>query len=122
MRRKPGRRSAVASHGKTASAVTPRVRPSASSGHAGRHPTLRKLVNERVAAELLGLSVRTMQKWRLQGVGPRFLKLGHAVRYDLTDLEEFVGERRCESTSRNTAAATAMSAGCSTVTRPRESV
>lgn len=60
---------------------------------------LRNLVTEHAAAELLGLSVRTLQKWRLRGGGPAFLKLGHAVRYDLEDVERFVRERRRCSTS-----------------------
>ena len=49
-----------------------------------------RLVTERDTAELLGVSVRTFQKWRLPGNGPRFVKLGHAVRYDLKDLEAYI--------------------------------
>ena len=52
-----------------------------------------RLVGEREASERLGLSVRTLQKWRLQGSGPPFLKLGHAVRYDPEDLDAYVQGR-----------------------------
>ena len=45
------------------------------------------------------MSVRTLQKWRLQGIGPRFIKLGHAVRYDVRDLEEYIESARRRSTS-----------------------
>lgn len=62
-------------------------------------PDRRELVGERRAAGLLCLSVRTLQKWRLQGAGPRFLKLGHAVRYDVADLEAFIAENKKQSTS-----------------------
>lgn len=58
-----------------------------------------RLLNERDAAQLLGLSARTLQKWRLQGVGPRYLKLGHAVRYSLKDLKAFLDSGRRRSTS-----------------------
>jgi excisionase family DNA binding protein len=58
-----------------------------------------RLVTERDAAELLGVSVRTLQKWRLQGNGPRFVKLGHAVRYDVKDLEAYIERARRRSTS-----------------------
>ena len=58
-----------------------------------------RLVKERDAAELLGVSVRTLQKWRLQGDGPRFVKLGHAVRYDGQDLEAYIESSRRTSTS-----------------------
>lgn len=58
-----------------------------------------RLVTERDASELLGVSVRTLQKWRLQGNGPRFVKLGHAVRYDVKDLEAYIEDGRRRSTS-----------------------
>lgn len=61
-----------------------------------------RLVMERDAAELLGVSVRTLQKWRLQGNGPRFVKLGHAVRYDVKDLEAYIERARRNSTSDST--------------------
>jgi predicted DNA-binding transcriptional regulator AlpA len=58
-----------------------------------------RLLTERDASELLCLSVRTLQKWRLHGRGPRFLKLGHAVRYDRADLDRFMAQARRGSTS-----------------------
>jgi len=58
-----------------------------------------RLLTEREAAERLGLSVRTLQKWRLLGSGPQFLKLGHAVRYDPADLERYLESSRRRSTS-----------------------
>jgi excisionase family DNA binding protein len=58
-----------------------------------------RLMTERAAAERLGVSVRTLQKWRLQGNGPRFLKLGYAVRYEEKDLESFIERARRSSTS-----------------------
>ena len=58
-----------------------------------------RLVTERDASELLGVSVRTLQKWRLQGNGPQFVKLGHAVRYDVKDLEAYIERARRRSTS-----------------------
>lgn len=57
------------------------------------------LLTEHDASQRLGLSVRTLQKWRLQGNGPRFLKLGHSVRYDPADLDEYVAQARRRSTS-----------------------
>jgi predicted DNA-binding transcriptional regulator AlpA len=58
-----------------------------------------QLLTEHDASERLGLSVRTLQKWRLQGNGPRFLKLGHAVRYDPADLDQYIECARRRSTS-----------------------
>ncbi len=44
------------------------------------------LVNETAAAAILALSVKTLRRWRWAGKGPRFVKIGAAVRYDLADL------------------------------------
>jgi predicted site-specific integrase-resolvase len=38
-------------------------------------------MNEIEAAERLGLSVATLRAWRHRGKGPRFVRLGRAVRY-----------------------------------------
>ena len=40
-------------------------------------------------AERLGVSRFTVRSWRLKGVGPRFLKMGRAVRYRSHDLDEY---------------------------------
>lgn len=55
----------------------------------GLHFTSRALT-EREVAGLLGLSVATLRAWRHRGQGPRFLRLGRAVRYLPADLETFV--------------------------------
>jgi len=48
-------------------------------------------VNERRAAEICGLRVSTLRKWRQRGRGPRFRKLGErAVRYSLLDLDSWL--------------------------------
>lgn len=44
----------------------------------------------REAAEYLGLAWRTLERWRADGVGPAYLKLGGAVRYDRADLDRFI--------------------------------
>lgn len=54
---------------------------------------------ENDAAKVLGLSTYTLQKYRVTGGGPAFMKLGRAVRYDPRDLEEWKAARRVRSTS-----------------------
>jgi hypothetical protein len=44
------------------------------------------LLREEIAAELLSLSVRTLQSWRLRKAGPPFVQVGRAVRYRRRDL------------------------------------
>ena len=45
-----------------------------------------KLLSETKAAEFLSLSPKTLSRWRWLGKGPRFRKLGGAIRYHLDDL------------------------------------
>jgi len=56
-------------------------------------------LNERQAAEFLGLSHRTLQCWRRIGRGPTFLKIGEAVRYDRAELERYLAAQVRQSTS-----------------------
>ena len=52
------------------------------------------LLNEKEAAQLLGLTCRTLQKWRYDGIGPAVCKISHrCVRYRLSDLERWIEER-----------------------------
>jgi predicted DNA-binding transcriptional regulator AlpA len=46
-------------------------------------------LNETQAAEFLGISVRTLQSWRVRGGGPHYLKIGRAVRYQRRELAAF---------------------------------
>ena len=62
-----------------------------------------RALTEREVSTLLGLSVATLRAWRHRGQGPRFLRLGRAVRYLPADLERFVRDSavdaRTESSS-----------------------
>ena len=58
------------------------------------------VLSEHRAAELLGLSVRTLQRFRVEGRGPRYLKLGKKrVAYAESDLTEYLDGCRRQSTS-----------------------
>ena len=58
------------------------------------------LVNETGAASILGLSVKTLRRWRWAGKPDLpFHKIGSAVRYDLADLTSFIEAGRRTSTS-----------------------
>jgi len=64
-------------------------------------PKLR--VNE--AARHLGLAVSTMNKMRLSGLGPCFIRLtSRRVAYDLDDLEAWAAKRKRNHTSDNSEA------------------
>lgn len=48
------------------------------------------VLTEKETAALLRISVKGLQSWRYRGNGPKFLKLGRAVRYRRADLQAFV--------------------------------
>ena len=51
------------------------------------------------AAELIGVSVRTLEKYRCTGGGPPFLKVGSRVLYLREDVEAWLQRHRCRNTS-----------------------
>lgn len=57
---------------------------------AQRNPNLDALLSEVDAADLLGLSTRTLQCWRLQETGPAYVRAGRAIRYRRRDLLEWI--------------------------------
>ena len=70
------------------------------------------LLTEFQAAEVLNVSIRTLQAWRLRGGGLLFVRLsGRAVRYRNSDLAAFIEARTVASTSDPGTAAAAPAAG-----------
>lgn len=61
------------------------------------------ILNTREAAEYVRLAKPTLEHYRIKGDGPVFLRLGSAVRYRKTDLDEWLNGRRFRSTSDRTA-------------------
>jgi predicted DNA-binding transcriptional regulator AlpA len=58
-----------------------------------------RLVRTGEAAAYLGLSASYLNKLRVQGCGPVFIKLSRAVRYRQADLEAWLSSRQHSSTS-----------------------
>jgi excisionase family DNA binding protein len=57
------------------------------------------LLTQREAACLLRLSERTLERLRVTGAGPVYVKAGRLVRYREADLEEWIASRVVGSTS-----------------------
>jgi hypothetical protein len=51
------------------------------------------------AADLLGVQPNTLEKWRLTGEGPTFVRVGRNIRYRRQDLVDWIDGRRASSTS-----------------------
>jgi predicted DNA-binding transcriptional regulator AlpA len=57
------------------------------------------LLHPAQVAKLLGVSLSWLAKSRMNGTGPRFVKLGRAVRYALSAVREYIKSRQRNSTS-----------------------
>lgn len=51
---------------------------------------LEKLITEKEAARITGLSIAWFQRKRWEGGGPPYVKFDHAVRYKESDLETWI--------------------------------
>jgi Helix-turn-helix domain len=65
---------------------------------------MQRLYTQAEAAELLCLSERTLERFRVSGLGPRFVRIGKSIRYQPSALETFVASRVVGSTSEKSAA------------------
>lgn len=54
---------------------------------------LSTLLNEHDVARITGLSVASVRRWRLLRQGPKFIKIGAAVRYKTEDIRTWLESR-----------------------------
>jgi len=62
------------------------------------------LLTEHQAAEILNIKATTLRRWRWEGKGPSFRKIGASVRYAPADLENYINAAARQNTSKGTAA------------------
>lgn len=59
-----------------------------------------RLLDPKQAAAVLGVSWRTLERWRRHGAGPVFLRMSaRSIRYRLSDVERWLDQQRRASTS-----------------------
>jgi hypothetical protein len=63
------------------------TRPISNREKADARSVPQRYLSERDLSDYAGLSVKTLQAWRLYGKGPRFCHFGKAVRYDLREFD-----------------------------------
>jgi predicted DNA-binding transcriptional regulator AlpA len=57
------------------------------------HNPIESLLNEHDVARITGLSVASVRRWRLLRQGPKYLKIGAAVRYRSEDISAWLESR-----------------------------
>ena len=65
---------------------------------------MERVLNQKEAAKLLGVSTRTLERQRVTGTGARVTKLGNLVRYRQCDLADYVDRNLRTSTSEDSPA------------------
>ena len=63
-----------------------------------KSPSLPKHLNEHQAAEITGLSVKTLRRMRHEMRGPKYCKLGRRVVYSEADLGSWINDHRVDTT------------------------
>ncbi|MFF2387213.1 helix-turn-helix transcriptional regulator [Agromyces sp. NPDC058104] len=56
-------------------------------------PHVQPFLTQHEVAELLQVPERTIEDWRLFQTGPRYMKLGRHVRYDIAEVLAWAKER-----------------------------
>jgi excisionase family DNA binding protein len=51
-------------------------------------------------AAYLNLSVRTLERWRASGTGPRWIRVYHSIRYRRSDLAAWMAEQQSKEAQR----------------------
>jgi excisionase family DNA binding protein len=62
------------------------------------------LLTVRELAELLGVPVKTVYRWRHRGEGPQPIRVGRFLRFDPADVSRWLEARKAASVSRYGAA------------------
>jgi predicted DNA-binding transcriptional regulator AlpA len=88
---------------------------------------MKQLLNEKEVEQVFGLNRRTLQRWRVTGEGPCFIRANRSIRYAVKDIEDFLSVRKHSSTSEYALETTGCRNEASRVERacapePRESV
>jgi hypothetical protein len=58
---------------------------------------MEKYLDERAAAEMIACSTALMRKWRLNGEGPNYHKIGRLVRYAPADIQAYMDAQRVQT-------------------------
>ena len=70
------------------------MKPSQLSEHQSTSSNdLHTLLNERDVARVTGLSLASIRRWRVHSQGPRYIKIGAAVRYRPEDVAAWLESR-----------------------------
>ena len=55
------------------------------------------LLNENQVAQFLNCTKAALRRWRREGRGPRFVKIGRLVRYRQEEIEDFVNQNTVQA-------------------------
>jgi excisionase family DNA binding protein len=71
----------------------------ATAGDNPERPTSRehmtdKLLTQRQLADELQVSLRTLERWRQEGTGPAFIRVGRSPRYRRADIDAWLERQR----------------------------
>ena len=71
----------------------------AKNGEEALYSTTENLIDSKQLAEWLNVHPGLPAQWRLHHRGPKYLRLGRAIRYRVSDVQEWMSEHQQEPTS-----------------------
>lgn len=54
----------------------------------------KQFINDREGAEIANFKIQTLRNWRHQNIGPPYVKIGRAVRYDRAEFIEYLEKNK----------------------------
>jgi excisionase family DNA binding protein len=67
-------------------------------GQSSRGHMTDKLLTQQQLADELEVSLRTLERWRQQGTGPAFIRVGRSPRYRRADIDAWLERQRQRQT------------------------
>jgi excisionase family DNA binding protein len=77
-------------HRRAAAVMSNRPQGTSTSEAENSNVAISALLTETEVSNVLRVSLATLRKWRVDNRGPRFIKIGPLVRYQLEDLREWL--------------------------------
>jgi len=59
---------------------------------------MERMLTEKQVAAMLNINPATLNNWRQQGKGPKYVKVGGSIRYRYTDVELYLEKNAVETT------------------------
>jgi predicted site-specific integrase-resolvase len=83
---------------------------------------MKEVFSPKELAHRWAISSATLERWRWQGVGPRYLKIGGRIRYPIQVIEQYEAQRMHSPVTSNNAVSSSGCSRCNTAQNPSSEI